>query len=820
MATASGTITQWSGRVSKSWLPSSSSFSSTSSTPTSDASGGIRISSPSSGTNNAYTCCMKFSPGVSGTISSITFNIKMYDANSSSSTYYFALCSSYPSTYGTQSGTTYYENNAYGYTSKSISSGSSSNVVSVTINNLSISGSGTYYLYIYTHSTNDIGIVYKSSSSHTYTVTYTAPASYGWTSLGSGSASSVSFNLSSYKVGYYLYTPSSNGTLTVYSSSSQDTYGGIGVNGSVGLNTSSSNTGGNVVYGYSVRDDDSYGNSQFTCTLSVTSGTTYRIYVHAYSGGATSGTLYMSFVGNGYSWISLGSGRASSASFNLSQYQVGYYLYTPNSNGTLAIYSTGSTDTYGGMGVNGNLALSSSATSGNSIVTGTKLTYNDDDGDGNNFSCTAINVTSGTTYRIYVHGFNNAASGTLYMSFVAAPTTYTITFNANGGSGAPSAITCAIGNSITIPTTKPTRSGYIFLGWGLSSTAAWCGGDGLYVGGTYTPNATRTLYAIWGYTLTINPNGGTMVSGSTSSGSTTATTSFTVGFTKTATYGRWLGNFAGSRYLYTATGNYCQPIRTGYRFNGWTVTAGNGSVVHSPAGTEFYSFYNDDYYYGIAHSGTTYGYYYYINNETTPTHSTITAQWLANTYTITYNANGGSGTTANSSHTYGVAKNLTANGFTRTGYRFLGWSDSSTATSATYTDQQSVTNLSTTHGATVILYAVWARNTYTIIYNANGGVGTMASSSHECGVAKALSKNTFTKLGYTFIGWNTSATATSATYTDQQSVTDLSTTNGATITLYAIWKPYTNMYICTSKMSSDGKTLQWRPALKYVYTTK
>jgi hypothetical protein len=43
----------------------------------------------------------------------------------------------------------------------------------------------------------------------------------------------------------------------------------------------------------------------------------------------------------------------------------------------------------------------------------------------------------------------------------------------------------------------------------------------------------------------------------------------------------------------------------------------------------------------------------------------------------------------------------------------------------------------------------------------------MASSSHECGVAKALSKNTFTKLGYTFIGWNTSATATSATYTDQ-----------------------------------------------------
>lgn len=817
MASTTVTLNQWAGRVSKSWT----SFSSTSSTPTSDASGGIRISSPSSGTNNAYTCCFKVSPNITGTISSITFNIKMYDANGSSSTYYYALCPSSPSTYGTQSGTSYYENNSYGYTSKSISSSSSSNSVSVTISGLSLSGTSTYYLYIYTHSTNDIGIVYKSSSSHTATITYTAPTSYGWTNLGSGSASSVYFSLSNHKVGYYTYTPTSNGTLTIYTSGASDSYGGIGYSNGLSLSSNSDAYGGSIVSGYLARDDDNGGNSQFQISnYSVTGGTAYRIYVHNYSGGADSGYLYMSFTAavTNYSWKSLGSGTAGSVSFSLSNKQVGYYLYTPTQAGTITIYTTGSYDTYGGIGVNGNLSLSSdSSATGGSIVSG-YTARNDDDGTDNNFQVSSISLSANTTYRIYVHQYSgSSASGTLYMTFTAAPTTYTITFNANGGSGAPSAMTCNIGSSITIPTTKPTRSGYIFLGWGTGTASAWPP-TGAIVGGTYTPDATRTLYAIWGYTLTVNPNGGTMISGSDSSGSTATTSSYsTIGFTKTSTYGRWLGNFTGSRYIYTATGNYCQPIRTGYTFNGWTVTSGNGSVLYNAPGENFYSFYNNDNYNSIAHSGNTYGYYYYINNESSPTHSTITAQWTAHTYYVRYNANGGSGTMNNSTHTYDVAKTLTSNAFTKTGYTFLGWSTSSTATSATYTNQQSVSNLTTTNGATVDLYAVWSPITYYIAYNANGGVGTMASSSHTYNTPKNLTANSFTKFGYTFIGWSTSATATTPTYTDQQSVNNLTPTNGTTITLYAIWKPFTNMYICTNKVTG---TLEWRPALKYIYTSK
>ena len=64
---------------------------------------------------------------------------------------------------------------------------------------------------------------------------------------------------------------------------------------------------------------------------------------------------------------------------------------------------------------------------------------------------------------------------------------------------------------------------------------------------------------------------------------------------------------------------------------------------------------------------------------------------------------------SNQTFTYGVAQNLTANGYSKTGYNFLGWSTSSTATSATYSNGQSIT-FGTTSGfntSNVTLYAVW-----------------------------------------------------------------------------------------------------------------
>ena len=142
---------------------------------------------------------------------------------------------------------------------------------------------------------------------------------------------------------------------------------------------------------------------------------------------------------------------------------------------------------------------------------------------------------------------------------------------------------------------------------------------------------------------------------------------------------------------------------------------------------------------------------------------------------------------SDSIHTYGTAITLTANAFTRTGYTFLGWSTSSSATSAAYTDGQSVKNLTSTDGAIINLYAVWKANTYTVKYNANGGSGSMSNSSHTYDVEKTLTANAFTRSGYTFLGWSTSSSATSATYTNSQSVKNLTSTDGGTVNLYAVW---------------------------------
>lgn len=132
--------------------------------------------------------------------------------------------------------------------------------------------------------------------------------------------------------------------------------------------------------------------------------------------------------------------------------------------------------------------------------------------------------------------------------------------------------------------------------------------------------------------------------------------------------------------LPTATAN------TGYHFDNWTTSSSNltlGNTTSATAGT--------------------------VKARAA---GTVTANFAANTYTIAYNANDdqypgtASGSTTSSSHTYGTAKNLTSNGFSRAGYFFAGWATTPTGDVA-YTNGQSVTNLSSDQGATVTLYAKW-----------------------------------------------------------------------------------------------------------------
>lgn len=75
-------------------------------------------------------------------------------------------------------------------------------------------------------------------------------------------------------------------------------------------------------------------------------------------------------------------------------------------------------------------------------------------------------------------------------------------------------------------------------------------------------------------------------------------------------------------------------------------------------------------------------------------------------YTISFNANGGTGSMASQAMTHDVSKNLTANAFTRKGYKFVGWATSANG-AVVYADNALVKNLTTETGATVTLYAVW-----------------------------------------------------------------------------------------------------------------
>ncbi|MDO5111923.1 MAG: InlB B-repeat-containing protein [Clostridia bacterium] len=90
-----------------------------------------------------------------------------------------------------------------------------------------------------------------------------------------------------------------------------------------------------------------------------------------------------------------------------------------------------------------------------------------------------------------------------------SPATYPITYNANGGTGAPAAQTKTQDATLILSATKPTRPGYMFQGWATSATATL---PDYAAGASYTANAATTLYAVWqavsGYTVQYDLSGG------------------------------------------------------------------------------------------------------------------------------------------------------------------------------------------------------------------------------------------------------------------------------------------------------------------------
>lgn len=136
---------------------------------------------------------------------------------------------------------------------------------------------------------------------------------------------------------------------------------------------------------------------------------------------------------------------------------------------------------------------------------------------------------------------------------------------------------------------------------------------------------------------------------------------------------------------------------------------------------------------------------------------------------------------------YPTSYDLSEYSFQRLGYTHLGWSNASgdlVPLNALYTPDKDTT-----------LYAEWSPNTYKVVYDSNGGSGSMSNSSHTYDTAKKLTSCTFTKKGYTFVGWAITPSG-SVVYSDGASVKNLTATNGGIVTLYAVWKktmPYTQI---------------------------
>lgn len=147
-------------------------------------------------------------------------------------------------------------------------------------------------------------------------------------------------------------------------------------------------------------------------------------------------------------------------------------------------------------------------------------------------------------------------------------------------------------------------------------------------------------------------------------------------------------------------------------------------------------------------------------------------------YSITYNANGGTGAPSAQSKWHGEALTLSSTKPTKTGHSFQGWATSSTATAATYQPGASYTT-----NAALTLYAVWKVNTYTVAYNANGGKNAPAAQTKTYGTNLTLTTLKPTRTNYTFKGWATAASSSVIAYQPGGTYTA-----NAAATLYAVWE--------------------------------
>lgn len=405
---------------------------------------------------------------------------------------------------------------------------------------------------------------------------------------------------------------------------------------------------------------------------------------------------------------------------------------------------------------------------------------------------------------------------TYYAHWTATKRSYTATFNGNGGSTpSPSSITKEYNTALgTLPTC--TRTGYTFLGWYTASSG------GTKISTTTVVTKDITYYAQWSinsYTLTFNPNGGTVTPTSkdleynsaygtlptptrasdaqytytfagwytAATGGTQVTAATKMAAKDTTVYAHWTSNTRSYTVSYQTTYGtlnrtsqsvaynskgsctLTMPDNTAeftYTFVGWyTAANGGGTEVGSELTLET-----------PAIKGTV-TYYAYVTRST-------------KSYTHTFNANGG-GTVSPATITKAYNTALgTLPTVSRTGYTFVGWFDTSAASGGT----QATTTTKVT--GTKTWYARWSINSYTFTFDKNGGntpsVTTITKEYNTAiGTLPTCTRNADNTYTYAFAGWfNTSATSGGTQLTTTTKVT-------SNKTWYARWTATYKNYTVT-----------------------
>ncbi len=318
---------------------------------------------------------------------------------------------------------------------------------------------------------------------------------------------------------------------------------------------------------------------------------------------------------------------------------------------------------------------------------------------------------------------------------------YELIFDPNGGSGSMEALLLAEGETAPLSLNAFSLANHRFSGWGTGPHGPLAYQDGA----DFTmASKGRTLYALWTLNSTnivFNPNGG---EGSMSP------QQVDIGGTITLKANRF--------------------TRVGYNFLGWSI--GSSTLVSFPDQASFTS------------------------STDNPGYTTLFAQWSSTSHALVFSPVEGSGSMDSLILATGSVQTLPANGFTRLGHSFSGWS-SSFYGAVEYANEAEFTM----PNENKTLYAQWTPNSVNIVFNPNGGTGTMSAQSVQAGASVSLNPNAFTRTGYSFVGWSISPSA-QASYLNQGNF-NMPIDRTVGFNLYAQWS--SNIYsLSFSPMGGTG----------------